>query len=50
MNLEERMAGIEVRHQNLSIRQQCLLLGINRSSYYLEPKGEKEYNLDLMKR
>jgi putative transposase len=50
MSLEIRIAGIESHHEGLSIRQQCLLLGINRSSYYLEPKGEKEYNLELMKR
>ncbi len=50
MSLEIRMAGIESHHEGLSIRQQCLLLGINRSSYYLEPEEEKEYNLELMKR
>lgn len=34
--------------QELPIAQQCRLLGLNRSSYYLEPAEETAYNLNLM--
>jgi putative transposase len=34
----------------LSIRQQCELLGISRSSFYYEPVPESEENLSLMRR
>ena len=33
----------------LSVRKQCALLSISRSSFYYEPKGETEMNLDLMR-
>jgi putative transposase len=33
----------------LSIRRQCELLGLNRSSYYLTPASESEENLRLMR-
>ena len=33
----------------MSIRRQCELLGLNRSSYYLKPAGETDENLALMK-
>jgi putative transposase len=33
----------------LSIAQQCELLGLARSSYYYEPRGESEENLMLMR-
>ena len=34
--------------ENLSIVDQCRLLGLNRSSYYYEPMGESAENLALM--
>lgn len=34
----------------LSIRRQCDLLGIHRSGLYYKPKGEKEENLEVMKK
>jgi putative transposase len=34
---------------HLSIRRQCELLGLNRSSYYLSPAVESEENLRLMR-
>ena len=40
---------IEPRHEQLSVRQQCELLGLNRSSYYYEPATESPLNLDLMR-
>ena len=39
----------EPANANLSIRKQCKLLSISRSSFYYEPKGESEMNLDLMR-
>jgi putative transposase len=32
-----------------SVRRQCALLGLNRSSLYYEPVGESQENLDLMR-
>jgi putative transposase len=40
---------IEPDHPELSIAQQCELLGLARSSYYYQPKGESEENLRLMR-
>ena len=40
---------IEPGHGQLSVRQQCELLGLNRSSYYYEPATESPLNLELMR-
>jgi putative transposase len=40
---------IEPGHPELSIAQQCKLLGLARSSYYYEPVPESEENLVLMR-
>jgi putative transposase len=40
---------IEPTHPGLSIRRQCELVGLNRTSYYVEPAGESEFNLHLMR-
>lgn len=40
---------IEPGLPNLSVGKQCALLSISRSSFYYEPKGESELNLDLMR-
>ena len=39
---------IEPGHSELSIRQQCDLLGLNRATYYYQPATESELNLTLM--
>jgi putative transposase len=39
-----------VDHCTLSIRRQCELLGLNRSSWYYEPAGESAENLQWMRR
>ncbi|WP_313351264.1 hypothetical protein [Paracoccus sp. (in: a-proteobacteria)] len=39
---------IERGHPGLSIRAQCRLLSISRSSFYREPAGETDQNLGLM--
>src|SRR5262249_18413794 len=36
---------IDVGHPELSVRRQCALLGLNRSSLYYEPAGERPENL-----
>jgi putative transposase len=41
---------IEPDHQSLSIRRQCALLGLPRSSWYYQPRGETAENLELMRR
>ena len=41
---------MDPQHQVLSIRRQCELLGLSRSSYYYEPASESEENLELMRR
>jgi len=40
---------IERGHPELSVRRQCELIGLNRSSFYYQPAGESEYNLLLMR-
>ncbi len=40
---------IDREHHQLSIRQQCLLLGVNRSNLYYRPVGCSEYDLLLMR-
>jgi putative transposase len=33
----------------ISMRRQCELIGLNRSTLYYQPAGESEYNLELMR-
>jgi putative transposase len=40
---------VELAHPGLSIRRQCELLGVNRTSFYYQPVGESEENLRLMR-
>lgn len=40
---------IEVGHAQLSVRRQCELLGLNRSSLYYQPAAESLENLRLMR-
>ena len=35
--------------EELSIREQCNLLQLNRASFYYSPRGEKEENLKMMR-
>jgi putative transposase len=40
---------VEPNIRGLSVGRQCALLSISRSSFYYEPTGEPERNLDLMR-
>jgi putative transposase len=40
---------IENHHPTISIRRQCELIGLNRSTFYTEPGGETALNLQLMR-
>jgi len=40
---------IERGHPELSVRRQCELMGMNRSSLYYQRMGESAYNLHLMR-
>jgi len=39
----------EPGHPDISLRRQCELIELNRSSWYYQPAGESEYNLHLMR-
>jgi putative transposase len=40
---------IEPEHPNISLRRQCELIGLHRSSWYYQPAGESTFNLQLMR-
>jgi putative transposase len=40
---------VEVSHPELSVRRQCELLGLNRSTFYYEPTGATPEDLRLMR-
>jgi len=40
---------IETTHSEISIRRQCDLIGLNRSSFYMKPATESVLNLHLMR-
>jgi putative transposase len=40
---------IEPEHSQLSIRRQCELVGLNRTTYYYQPVPESAFNLHLMR-
>ena len=46
---EGKRPRIEPGHPELSVRRQCELLGLNRSSLYYEPAPETAENLRLMR-
>jgi putative transposase len=49
-SIEFKRECIEPKHGRLSVRRQCELLGLNRSSWYYEAVGESPENLALMRR
>lgn len=48
-SVAERRRWLEAEHPELSIRRQCALLDVNRSSGYYEPVPESATNLRLMR-
>ncbi|MEO6923071.1 MAG: IS3 family transposase [Bryocella sp.] len=46
---EELRRLVDREHEEISIRRQCELLGVNRAGLYYEPLGESEENLQLMR-
>ncbi len=46
--LEIKKMWVENEHQTLSVRRQCSLLGINRSSLYYRPVGIDDFTLMLI--
>jgi putative transposase len=46
---EGKRALIEAEHPDLSVRRQCELIGLNRSTLYYEPASESPDNLKLMR-
>ena len=49
MSAARRRGIVDAGHPQLSIRNQCKLLDLQRSTYYYQPQGESEYNLELMR-
>ncbi len=47
-SLEKKRKMIDPAYTRISIRRQCELLGLNRSTYYMKPAGESSFNLMLM--
>jgi len=45
---EEKIKWLKFQHDQLSIRQQTHILGLNRSSLYYKPIGISPYNILLM--
>jgi len=48
MSIKRRREMIDKKHSRLSIRRQCRILSMGRSSYYYRPQGESSFNLELM--
>jgi putative transposase len=46
---EDRRRLVEIDHAELSVRRQCDLLGLNRSTSYYEPAGASPEDLRLMR-
>ncbi len=48
LSYEERKAKLDIKDQDLSMRKQCVLVGINRPNLYYQPRPERSYNVELM--
>ena len=49
MSTDRRQKKIDRTHPKLSLRRQCRLLSLSRSSLYYTPVGESAENLALMR-
>ncbi len=50
LSIEAKRSFIEAQHPKISIERQCELIGLNRSSYYYQPRRESDYNEYLMQK
>ena len=48
--VKDKRSLIDKEHKRLSIKRQCELLGLNRSSYYFKPKGFSPGDYAIMRR
>lgn len=48
--VEQKRRLIEPGHEQISIRRQCELVGLNRGSYYYQAASESALNLELMRK
>jgi transposase-like protein len=48
--VKDKRSLIDKEHKRLSIKRQCELLGLNRSSYYFKPKGFSPEDYAIMRR
>ena len=48
-SIELKRSRIDPEHRQLSIRQQCELVNLNRSSFYWAPAVESAANLAMMR-
>ena len=48
-SVEGKRAMIDLSHSHLSIRRQCELIGLNRSTFYGAPATASPFNLQLMR-
>ena len=46
--MDAKRGMVEPEHGFLSLRRQCSLLGLHRSTYYYQPSGESDENQSLM--
>lgn len=49
-SVEQKRHLIEPGHEQISLRRQCELLGLNRASYYYQAASESPLNLELMRK
>jgi putative transposase len=47
--LEQRRQWVDPHHEQVSVRRQCQLLGVNRAGLYYQPVDESVENLHLMR-
>ncbi len=47
--MKSRYNLVETTSSTLSVRQQCSLLSVSRSSFYYQVKEEKPENLEMMR-
>jgi putative transposase len=48
-SVEQKRVAVEPGHARISVARQCELLGLGRSSYYYQPRGESAENLTLLR-